>query len=146
MDSDDEWLTDKLTLQVARLRARPELDFVISHMLAVLEPGVERPPWMDPQWLVEGLPGVLPGTLLAHRRAFDRLGGFDPSFEITADTDWFARAVDAGLKYEVMPQVLHRWRMHGGNASYRRRELMADLMRTLQASVRRKRAMAAGGP
>ncbi|HEX8206072.1 MAG TPA: glycosyltransferase [Solirubrobacteraceae bacterium] len=144
LDSDDQWLPEKLTLQVARLRARPELDFVISHTLAVLEPGVERPPWLDPSWLTEGLPGVLPGTILARREAFERIGAFDPAFEVTADTDWFARAVDGGLRYEVMPQVLHRWRIHGANTSYRRRELKTDLMRTLHASVRRKRAMAAG--
>jgi glycosyltransferase involved in cell wall biosynthesis len=142
LDSDDEWLPEKLTLQVARLRARPELDFVIAHMVPVVEPGVERPPWMPAKWFVEPQPGVLPGTLVARRRAFERIGAYDPGYDVTADTDWFVRAVDAGLRYEVLPQALLRWRMHGGNTSYRRRELQSDLLRVLHASVRRKRAMA----
>lgn len=145
LDSDDEWTPDKLTRQVGHLLAHPELDFVIAHMRAVLEPGVPRPGWMPPEWLTTGERGALPGTLLARRSAFGRAGLFDPAYEITSDTDWLVRATDAGLRHDVLPEVLLRWRIHGGNTSYRRGELKDDLLRTMRASVARKRAMTPAG-
>ena len=144
VDSDDEWTPDKLSRQVAHLLAHPELDYVLAHLLPVLERGVERPGWLPPHWLNEGGPGYLPGTLVARRRAFERAGVFDPGYEVTSDTDWFARASDAGLRHEMLPDVLLRWRIHGNNASFRRIELKDELLRTLRASVARKRAAAAG--
>jgi glycosyltransferase involved in cell wall biosynthesis len=139
LDSDDEWTSDKLTRQVAHLDTNPQLDFVLAHMLAVLEPGVARPGWMPPEWLTVGERGALPGTLVARRGAFDRAGPFDPSYEISSDTEWFVRASDSGLRHETLPDVLLRWRLHGENASYRRTELRQDLLRTMRASVARKR-------
>jgi glycosyltransferase involved in cell wall biosynthesis len=145
LDSDDEWTPDKLARQVAHLEAHPELDFVLSYMRPFLAAGVPRPPWMPPEWFTDGVRGALPGTLLARRRAFDRVGPFDTGYEITSDTDWLVRAGDAGLRWEVLPDVLLRWRMHGQNASYRRPELKADILRTMRASVVRKRAGTRGG-
>ncbi len=140
LDSDDEWTPDKLSRQVGHLEANPQLDFVLAHMRAFLEPGVPRPAWMPPEWLTEGERGALPGTLVARRGAFDRAGMFDPDYEVTSDTDWFVRAADAGLRHDVLPDVLLLYRFHGGNASYRRDELKQDLLRTMRASVARKRA------
>jgi glycosyltransferase involved in cell wall biosynthesis len=142
LDSDDEWTPDKLSRQVGHLDANPRLDFLIAHMRAVLESGVPRPGWMPPKWLTDGERGALPGTLVARRCAFDRAGLFDPAFEITSDTDWFVRAADTGLRHDVLPDVLLLYRFHGGNASYRREELKLDLLRTMRASVERKRANA----
>jgi glycosyltransferase involved in cell wall biosynthesis len=140
LDSDDEWTADKLSRQVGHLEANPRLDFLIAHMRVVLEPGVPRPGWMPPEWLTDGERGALPGTLVARREAFDRAGRFDPAYEITSDTDWFVRAADAGLRHDVLPDVLLRYRFHGANASYRRDALKQDLLRTMRASVVRKRA------
>jgi glycosyltransferase involved in cell wall biosynthesis len=140
LDSDDEWTPDKLSRQVGYLEANPQLDFLLAHMRAVLEPGVARPGWMPPEWLTEGERGALPGTLVARRGAFDRAGPFDPAYEITSDTEWFVRAADTGLRHETLPDVLLLWRLHGANTSYRRAELRQDLLRTMRASVARKRA------
>jgi glycosyltransferase involved in cell wall biosynthesis len=145
LDSDDEWTPDKLSRQATHLLERPELDFVLAHMRAVLEPGIARPAWMPESWLTTGERGALPGTLVARRRAFEVAGLFDPAYEITSDTDWLVRAADAGLRHEMLPDVLLRWRLHGANTSYRRQELKGDLLRTMRASVARKRAMAHGG-
>jgi glycosyltransferase involved in cell wall biosynthesis len=144
LDSDDEWTPDKLSVQVGHLQSRPDLDFVLARFRAMLETGVEKPPWMPSWWLTDGETGALPGTIVARRSAFDRAGVFDPAYEITSDTDWLVRASDAGLRHEVIPRVLLRWRVHGDNTSYRRAELKGDLLRTMRASVARKRA--ASGP
>jgi GT2 family glycosyltransferase len=142
LDSDDEWTPDKLSRQVPDLVSKPDLDFTVAHMRAVVEPGVPHPPWLPRDWLTDGVCGWLPGTLVARRRAFDRIGLFDARYEITSDTDWFVRAQDAGLRWLALPDVLLRWRMHGNNHMYRRAELRADLLKVLRASVERKRAAA----
>ena len=145
LDSDDEWTPEKLTRQVGHLVSHPELDFVLANMRAVLEPGVSRPGWMPVGWLTSGTLGAMPGTLVARRSAFDRAGLFDPAYEITSDTEWLVRATDAGLRHDVVPDVLLRWRIHGGNTSYRRQELKTDLLRAVRSSVVRKRAKLTSG-
>jgi hypothetical protein len=70
---------------------------------------------------------------------------FDPAYEVSSDTDWLVRAGEAGLSWEILPQVLLRWRMHGDNASHRRSELKTDLLRLVRASVVRRRTAAGPG-
>jgi glycosyltransferase involved in cell wall biosynthesis len=144
LDQDDEWTPDKIRRQVGHLLNHPELDFVLAHMRAVLEPGVEKPPWLPSGWLDAGERGMLPGTLVARRRAFERIGLFDPAYEVSSDTEWLVRARDAGLRFDVLPDVLLRWRVHGANASFRREDTKADLLRALRASVGRKRTALEG--
>jgi GT2 family glycosyltransferase len=87
----------------------------------------------------------VPGVLVARRSAFDRIGLFDPDLDTTCDTDWLVRAQDAGLRHRVVPEVLLLWGLHGNNTSYRRADVKRDLMRTLHASIARKRAMGVTG-
>jgi glycosyltransferase involved in cell wall biosynthesis len=144
LDSDDTWTPDKLERQVGCFLACPDLSFVLAYFRAVLEPGTPRPGWMPSSWLTTGERGMLPGTLLARREAFDQVGLFDRDYDVSSDTDWFVRAKDLGLRYEILPDVLLNWRLHGSNTSYRRDEMKDDLLRTMRASVVRKRAVAAG--
>lgn len=78
-------------------------------------------------------------TLLARREIFGRVGRFDPRFPVGEDTDWFARARDAGLGPVVLPEVLVRKRVHGGNASLSAARTNDLLLRALRHSIARKR-------
>jgi GT2 family glycosyltransferase len=53
--------------------------------------------------------------LLARRRVFERVGGFDVRLAVGDDTDWFARVQAAGLMDAVVPQVLLHRRIHDRN-------------------------------
>jgi GT2 family glycosyltransferase len=74
--------------------------------------------------------------------AFARIGGFDTALAIGGDTDWFARARDAGLKMAVLPELLLRKRVHGGNASLTDPQINQQLLAALRSSLARKRAAA----
>jgi glycosyltransferase involved in cell wall biosynthesis len=141
LDADDRWLPGKLARQLERFAARPELECCVTHV---------RHFWTDPLRAEEALfraqgrveqPGLAGSTMLARRRAFDLLGGFDTSQVHAATVDWFARARDAGLPVETLPEVLAMRRMHEGNFSRRERaESHDEFLMMFKRSLDRRRA------
>jgi glycosyltransferase involved in cell wall biosynthesis len=138
LDQDDAWMPEKLARQAAFLAAHPDTAIALSHMEVVLEPGTPHPVWLEPSWLVEPQPGYVPSTWLVRREAFERLGRFDTRYAIACDSDWLARAKDAGLGREMLPDVLVRWRVHGANGSYDQETMRRELMRMLRGTVARQ--------
>ena len=139
LDQDDVLMPDKLTTQVAALIAEPALDFVVGKLRIELEPGSPRPPWWNPAWNPEGEVASQLGTVLARRRAFDAIGGFDERYSIVGDADWLARAKDAGLRYRLLPQVVMTYRVHEHNNVHDRARMYAELLRSMRDSVHRHR-------
>ena len=83
---------------------------------------------------VMGLPQ--PGTLFS-RRLFERLGGFSTDFRLTADADFFLRALQSGAKFARLDRSVCAFRMH---ASQQTRQYAAEMKQeTLRV------ATAAGG-
>ena len=139
---DDEWLPQKLERQVDALAARPDALLSFTHVQHVLA-GDAPPPGFRASLLENAVPGFIMETLLVRREAFDRIGMFDPSFAVAEDTDWFARARDAGLPTVVLPETLVRKRVHDTNASISDRGINELLLKALRQSIERKRS--AGG-
>ena len=145
LDADDVWTRDSLRPRVERMLECPELDALLGLVELFIEPGTPRPAWYRPSWDTEPQQALLQG-LLARRRAFDLVGGFDPSYEVGEDTDWFARFTDSGLRSERWPEVVARYRRHDGNITNEREQIGASVLRTVKASLDRKRdAMQPGG-
>ena len=140
LDSDDRWLPGKLDAQVAHLEADPELAAVIGMVRFFLEPGEPIPSGFRPELLEGEHVGRMPGALLARRRTFERLGGFQESYRIAVDVDWFARLKDSGLDLGVVPELVIEKRVHGSNLSNSDQDRLAgELTRAMHASVRRQR-------
>jgi len=142
---DDVWLPGKLDIQIGHMLRHPHLLCTVAMVEHVLAPGAAVPPGFRRELLDRPYPGMLMETLVAHRRVFTSVGGFDPDFSTAEDTDWFARARDAGVKMALLPDLLLRKRIHGANASLtdpRSNALL--LLRAMQRSVARKRARTGG--
>jgi len=139
LDSDDYWTPDKLNLQVAQLLENPDIGYVLSYHQNFLEPGFSRPDWLRPELLNKSAPGVLP-TLLVRRRVMDAVGWFNPQYRTGEDTDWFARAQDTRVSRMTLPETLLYRRIHARNLSNQAKHSNEELMRILQASIRRKKA------
>ncbi len=117
-DSDDLWAPDKLAVQMALLAEKPELDFCVAHVQNF---------WVDEMKheadrfkghrRSEPIAGWVTPTLLARRSAFERVGVMRPELGHGDSADWFLRAREAGLKGELMPDVLLRRRIHATNRS-----------------------------
>jgi glycosyltransferase involved in cell wall biosynthesis len=140
LDQDDFWSDQKLAVQVGHMLRQPALAYTLAQRLLFLDPGFERPPWLKPEPFVTPETGAVPGTLVARRRAFDRIGRFDPDLRLANDVDWLARARDAELPMAVLPDLLLYSRVHAGNLSADFRTGFSETLLLLRASIARKRA------
>jgi glycosyltransferase involved in cell wall biosynthesis len=144
LDSDDLWEPQKLRLQVGALEQRPRVGYCLTRMRNFLEPGCAVPSWIGPEELSRAEFGIGTGTLMARRKVFDRVGGFDPRYHWGSDKDWFFRAKDARIALAILPEVLVHRRIHDSNLSASSEPNLRMLARMIKASVARMRARAEG--
>jgi|SRR4029077_20862415 glycosyltransferase involved in cell wall biosynthesis len=142
---DDIWVPHKLRKQAERFAARPELDYCIALVRPFLDRSIAAPPAGFPSELVGAdVPGYLPETLVARRRAFERAGYFDTSFSQGDDTEWFARARQLGLKMEMIDEVLVHKRLHGNNTTYnatQARQWRHEILRVVKQTLELRRTL-----
>ena len=138
LDHDDRWAPGKLALQVDWLDRHPHVGWAVGRLQNFLEPGCAEPAWCAGGAARVEL-GLVPGTLVVRRAAFDAVGPFDPSYPYGSDTEWFFRAKDAGLAYVQMREVLLYRRLHDANLSAGRGPVLALLARIMRRSMERQR-------
>jgi len=139
LDADDYWAPPKLRLQVGFLESNPTVGYVLSCMEVILEPGAEIPRGFKPELLQKASPAFLPSALAVRRTTLRAVGLFDPAFRIGNDTDWFFRAQDLGIQRAVLPDTLLFKSLHGGNDTYQVEKMSKDMLRSIRASIQRKR-------
>jgi len=137
---DDRWMPTKLELQVESLVDRSDALVSLTDVLHVLDPDSSLPPGFRPELLDRPVPGYVMETMLARRVAFERVGYFDPDFAVSEDTDWFARALDAGIPMVRLPETLVYKRVHDANTSLGHSGINRLLLEALRRSIARKRA------
>ncbi len=137
---DDIWAPGKLRTQVRHLVDHPEIEYVIAHIHLFLENGCAVPPGFKTELFTAEPVGRIMETLLARRSVFDRVGPFDASYDFASDTDWFARAQDLGVVSAILPEVLLHKRIHDRNTSQRPEQVTGLLLRTIKASLDRRRS------
>src|SRR4030095_14834564 len=121
LDADDLWHPDKLTRQMARLAADPQLDYCVTHVVNFWEDEVREEAKLIQEHPRSGaVPGYVTGTLLARSRLFEAIGGFDQQLAHGDATEWFLRTRAAGARGELLQDVLALRRMHGTNRGRKR--------------------------
>jgi glycosyltransferase involved in cell wall biosynthesis len=140
LDADDLWMPSKLSVEVSYLLAHPEIDYVLVRMQRSLRPGAPWPPGTPAGWFEGPQPGTIPSAGLVRRSVLDKVGRFDPRFAQGSDTEWQARAADAGVRWELLPDILVQYRIHGANSSYDNLGMKREMFELLRESVARKRA------
>lgn len=122
LDADDLWLPAKLERQAARLEEDPLLGLVHCGVEEIEEDGRPRRIRLDGRegdvWRAMLLfePAILGGGsgVLIPRAIFEEAGGFDPRLSTSADWDLYFR-IAARHPVGFVPEVLVRYRIHGGN-------------------------------
>jgi glycosyltransferase involved in cell wall biosynthesis len=137
---DDEWLPEKLERQLAVMTADPSLRYTVTHIAHHLEPGASIPPGFRADLLGRLVPGFVMEALVARRELFAEVGGLDAAFDVSSDTDWFARVRDAGVPCAVLPETLVHKRVHTANSSLLEPQIATLLLRAMRHSLHRKRA------
>ena len=142
VDQDDLWAPEKIVLQSTHLDAHPQHGYVTSRQRYFLSQGVDAPPsWVKKEHLDVGLPGFLPGTLMARKSVFEKLGGFDVLLKAgTDDVDWFFRANNAGIATCELPQQLLLKRIHQKNLSSQTQAHNKELLSVVKANLMRRKA------
>jgi GT2 family glycosyltransferase len=108
LDDDDELLPGFLAATLAAHRHAPAPDLCWTGVLYALPDGrseVERwERWAGSKRFVIRLAGCCGVSF--RTEALRRLGGFDPAFAITEDTDLFMRLVESGGSWRCLPEPL----------------------------------------
>lgn len=102
LDSDDEWLEDKLALQLELMEDHPEIDFLGGGtddapltILGKKKPLLYRATLKD--LLIKSFP-VTP-SIIMKKEIYDNIGGFDPAISYYEDCDYLQQICIAGYGY-----------------------------------------------
>ena len=119
LDSDDLWHHDKLSRQMARFGARPELDVSVTYLQTFWIPELrdEAERFRDHP-LAQPQPGYVTITMLARRTLFERVGAFNTTRTVGDPMEWFVRAAEHDAVMELLPDTLAFRRMHQRNLSW----------------------------
>jgi len=138
LDADDIWPAKKLQIQVDYLREHPTVMYTISKINNFPEPGLNINPQLLQSILKSDQIGM--ATIVARKTVFDQVGGFNPSYQVGEDFEWFTRAKDAGIPMVILPDVLLHRRIHNSNTSISQPQVSKTArLRTIKASIDRQR-------
>ncbi len=148
LDADDLWHQDKLTKQMAKFQAKPELDVCVTHLnhFEDLKFG-KKDILAQGQRRLFNVPGYVTQTLLTRRTTFEKVGIFDHTLRYGDANDWFVRVADCGLYMELLPEVLVYRRLHSNNFSSQGVSAsMDEHLKIIKASLDRRRLSNGGSP
>ncbi len=124
LDADDQWLPEKLEIQVARLRRTREAALSFSAYLMVDDQGIEVPGGAQPGEFGDPGPRTLFRgnyigclTALVHRTCLKEVGGFPVSAALQRGGQDYALWLRLSLRFPLFyePRVLAKYVQHGGN-------------------------------
>jgi glycosyltransferase involved in cell wall biosynthesis len=139
LDADDIWLPGKLRLQLDRLSVDPHLECVFG----LVDHVYERDESDGLQVRVQpGAAGLIPSTMLIKRDALLRVGPFSENTRIGEFIEWYGRAQDCGLRFEVIQHVVLHRRVHANNMSRRLAASRGDYLQIVRSSLDRRRRRA----
>ena len=152
LDADDIWHREKLARQMARFDAQPALEACVTHIQNFwIDDLAEEAERLRDHPLAQPQPGYVTVTLLARRDVFARVGGFNTALTVGDPMEWFARAIEAGVRIELLPDTLVYRRMHRHNLSWEsgvERQMTgamkAAIVRVVKDTLDRRRSGSAG--
>jgi len=139
LSHDDLWMSDKLSSQVNYMIQNSEVQYTISRVKFFLEEGCSAPLKFKVNPFEGDYVVYCMETLVARKRLFEEIGGLNPEFPVSNDTDWFKRAMDLNAKMAVLQKVLLRKRIHDSNTSIFYGPGRKEILSMARQSVRRQK-------
>lgn len=133
LDADDEWLPQKLELQLAALRSSPGAQAVWGWAEQIDERFT--PPRSTGSYLAR-----LPSALFVSTEAWHTVGPFNEELRVGAVIDWASRAKLSGLREATLSQVVYRRYIHGKNLGLTQAS-PASYLRVVREHLARTRAL-----
>jgi glycosyltransferase involved in cell wall biosynthesis len=139
LDADDRWLPEKTAMQIAALDRDPALAMVFGHGRRFIDTGVE-------ERIVDVRPAVSRCSGLFRREALVTVGNFGTG-EAHEFMAWMLAAGEAGLRHEILPDVVFERRIHDANHGVMRKDdQRRAYFTTLKAALDRRRRSASPLP
>lgn len=141
MDCDDVMHPRRLELSRAALESNPGTDLCIHFVENFWVDGMdaERERFRDHPLAKPQLGYLLP-AMLVWRQVMERVGAFDPAYEVGEDTDWFIRAEELGLSVVAVDRILLYRRIHCNNITRRQANLAKECLVRMVVAARKRRA------
>ncbi|MBI5766607.1 MAG: glycosyltransferase [Verrucomicrobia bacterium] len=115
LNSDDILAPGSLACVAAYFAAHPDVDVVYGHRIIIDEEDRDIGRWVMPRHdpaTLEWIDYVPQETMFWRKRAWDLVGGIDPSFHFALDWDLLARFQQAGCRLVRLPYFLAAFRVH----------------------------------
>jgi len=143
LDADDRFRPHKIERQLSFFASDPALDAVFGHVTEFLSPDLDDAARSRLRRPVDDMPWPTPNLMLVKRDSFFKVGLFSTELKVGIGLDWYARAMEAGLKTVVPVIVVLERRLHADNNGIRQSEQRPQYLHVLKASLdRRRRAQA----
>jgi glycosyltransferase involved in cell wall biosynthesis len=138
LDVDDLWPECNLDVLVDRLLAHPEADVVRGRAQLTTYAGAPEPGEFlgNP---AEAFPHYI-GAGLYRRRAFEKVGLFDPDLRFGEDTDWYTRAAERRLVIHQLEEVTLYVRRHADNMTRGKSLVELNQLRLFKKTLDRRRS------
>ncbi len=115
LNSDDLLAPGALRFVAEYFATHPEVDVLYGHRIIIDDDDRDVGRWIMPPHnpkTLEWIDYVPQETLFWRKRAWDRAGGIDPSFQFALDWDLLARFQQAGCRMVRVPYFLGAFRVH----------------------------------
>jgi glycosyltransferase involved in cell wall biosynthesis len=139
LDSDDIWVKNKLEKQIQKLNEDKTIEGIFSYhkrFYSTENGQLTESELADTKRI---LPAFFKAALLIRKESFFKVGLFDESITMGDFLDWYRRAMDLGIKMEILKQVLFFRRIHNANSSLINRANINDYVRIMKTSMDRRR-------
>ncbi len=139
LDADDLWHIDKTKLQFNSLSDHSEVDICFCHIQEFVSPELPEHVKSQLSFREEPLRGVGKTSAMFRKRCFDTIGFFSPDVQMGDFLEWYGRAMDEGIRSDMLDEVLTYRRVHLHNFTRKQRPLIQNYTHILKKSLDRKR-------
>ena len=115
LNSDDLIAPGSLAYVAAYFAAHPDVDVIYGHRIIINQDDRDVGRWIMPRHdphVLEWIDYVPQETMFWRKRAWDLVGGIDPTFQFALDWDLLARFQQAGCHMVRVPYFLGAFRVH----------------------------------
>ncbi|WP_017655069.1 glycosyltransferase family 2 protein [Fortiea contorta] len=139
LDSDDIWVTDKLSKQMAAFETDPTLEVVFGYTQQFYSPELDETFRQSIRCPEQPIAGYLSNMMLIRRSTFLQVGLFNPELKCGIDIEWYGRAAEQKLKMTLLPDVIHLRRLHETNNGLLEADQHKERLHVLKAMLDRRR-------